>query len=95
MQEAGQLARGLIASRRSQLPLGSGRREQAPNQMFLTPVLLETLSLLADGATIKEAARMLGVPVSTVQGRRARILEETGCASIYDAVQKARKAGLL
>ena len=63
--------------------------------MYLSPTLLEVLPLYASGAQTKDIAGMLKLPVATISGRRSRLLSALQVETIYEAVQKARQAGLL
>lgn len=81
----------------STLPLYGLRGPQAKVEggVYLSATLLEVLPLYASGAQTKEIGEMLGLPEGTVSQRRHRILQTLHVKTIYEAVQKARKAGLI
>lgn len=98
-QEAVEMARERVEANLFQLPLGSAgkaeKKKAGTKSSFLSPVLMEVFLLFAQGATTKEVAERLHLDPSTVQGRRARILKHYGTSSMLEAVESARKAGVL
>ena len=97
LQEAARLAKGRVQAEKSTLPLGGlqGPQAQAEGGIYLSPSLMEVLPLYASGAKTKEIAQMLALPITTVLGRHYRILQTLHVDTMYQAVQKARAAGLL
>ncbi len=83
------------------LPLGAYRNARSPRpseerqEPMLSPALMEVLPLLAQGATAGEIAQRTGLPVTTVAGRRSRIMDLLEVGTVYEAGQKARALGLL
>lgn len=65
-----------------------------PRQDF-SKALLEILEPLADGATNKEIAAMKGLSVSTVAGRRARLMGILDAKSTYQLRERAKAMGLM
>ncbi|MBO0756755.1 MAG: response regulator transcription factor [Bradyrhizobiaceae bacterium] len=53
----------------------------------LTPRELEVLSLIASGASNKEAGRQLGISPRTIEVHRARIMEKLGAKNAADLVR--------
>jgi site-specific DNA recombinase len=107
-EEAVEMARERVQANVHQLPLGQPGRgaahksgkavagtagEKSPG--FLSPVLMEVFELFAQAATVSEVAERLHLSVTTVQGRRARILKAFGTSSMLDAVEKAKEQGIL
>lgn len=94
-----QTSRSLQAKTRSQNSKDQNSKDQNSKEdsggFHLSSKLLEVLPLLGSGANSPEVAAMLGLPRSTVSNRRQMILDITRSKTIFEAVQKARKAGLL
>jgi DNA-binding NarL/FixJ family response regulator len=65
------------------------------NERFLSPVLMQVFELFAQGAQVPQVAKALHPPISTVQGRRQRILKIFGVSTIFEAVQEAKRLGIL
>jgi DNA-binding NarL/FixJ family response regulator len=111
LTEIARLAQGYIQARLSQLPLEGAvgpfsnahakaeaakkdpRYAEAP--FYLSPKLMEVFPLLASGASTKEVSEITGLSWTTVMGRKQSILAVTGSKTLFQAAQKARKAGLL
>jgi FixJ family two-component response regulator len=58
-----------------------------PGRERLTPRELEVLSLIASGASNKEAGRQLGISPRTIEVHRARIMEKLGAKNAADLVR--------
>ena len=95
--EAARMARGTIHARLDSLPLGPHREGREATEtrggLTLSAKVLEVLPLLASAASVREVARITGLPWTTVSGRRQSLLDATDSKTVYEAVQKARKAG--
>lgn len=94
-EEAVEMTRERVQANLHQLPLGKSSitqeaRVNTGQQKFLSPVLMEVFELFAKGATVPEVADRLQLSVTTVQGRRARILKSFGTSSMLEAVETAR-----
>jgi DNA-binding CsgD family transcriptional regulator len=76
------------------MPNGQPRRSPAP-PCPLSPRQLETLTLIARGATEKEAARRLGISPFTVGHHLAAAREQLGAAHTAHAVALAIKLKLI
>lgn len=95
--EAVHLARWRINAMLPKLPLGRLRSPtfQDPDAPTLSLELMEVLPYFAQGATIVEVARLAGINRAAVAGRRTLILESFRTKSMFEAVQKAKAAGIL
>jgi len=60
---------------------------QFPGRDLLTPREREVLSKIAEGASNKEAGRLLGISPRTIEVHRARIMEKLGAKSAADLVR--------
>jgi DNA-binding CsgD family transcriptional regulator len=69
--------------------------EEDPPTWRLTPRLLETLDLLADGRTTQEIATALGVSLETARNHIRRLLRALGVHSRLEAVARGRELGIL
>lgn len=58
-----------------------------PGQDSLTPRELEVLHQITDGASNKEAGRILGISPRTIEVHRARIMEKLGAKNAADLVR--------
>ena len=58
-----------------------------PGQDSLTPRELEVLNQITDGASNKEAGRILGISPRTIEVHRARIMEKLGAKNAADLVR--------
>jgi DNA-binding NarL/FixJ family response regulator len=70
-------------------------RSATPVRETLSEREREVLQLLADGATSKEIAVVLGLKPKTVENHRARILDKLGVANSAAAVRAAVAQGLV
>jgi DNA-binding NarL/FixJ family response regulator len=70
-------------------------RSATPPRETLSEREREVLQLLADGATSKEIAVVLGLKPKTVENHRARILDKLGVANAAAAVRVAVAQGLV
>lgn len=70
-------------------------RPAQPSREALSEREREVLQLLAEGATSKEIAAMLGLRPKTVENHRARILDKLGAANSAAAVRTALAEGLV
>lgn len=70
-------------------------RPATPPRETLSEREREVLQLLADGATSKEIAVVLGLKPKTVENHRARILDKLGVANAAAAVRAAVAQGLV
>jgi DNA-binding CsgD family transcriptional regulator len=70
-------------------------RPTTPPRETLSEREREVLQLLADGATSKEIAVVLGLKPKTVENHRARILDKLGVANAAAAVRAAVAQGLV
>jgi len=101
LAEAVEMARERVEANLHQLPLGHAGRASAEvaNEQeetpFISPVLMEVFELFAIGATVPEVAERLHLSVTTVQGRRARILKHFKTSSMLEAVEQAKELGIL
>jgi DNA invertase Pin-like site-specific DNA recombinase len=96
LKEAAEVARPRILANLPHLPLGPDPdRQPGETAAILSPTLMEVFPLFASGAKAREVAEMTGLPVGTVRGRKAKILQALGAKSTFDAAQKARAMGLL
>lgn len=101
--EALAMCRDRVEAHVDQLPLhnaGRGRngtvaRVSTHGKTFLSPILMESFVLFAQGATAAEVASELHLPVGTVEGRRARIHKAFGTKSMLEAVRKAKEQGMI
>ena len=71
------------------------RQTTAPTVEALSAREQEILRHLAEGATSKEIAVILGLAPKTVENHRARILDKLGVANSAAAVRTALAQGLL
>jgi DNA-binding CsgD family transcriptional regulator len=76
------------------LALGLPLDDDAP-QWSLTPRQLETLSLLADGRSTNEIARVLGISLETARNHIRRLLRALDVHSRLEAVARGRELGIL
>jgi len=60
---------------------------QFPGRDLLTPREREVLSKIAEGASNKEAGRLLGISPRTIEVHRARIMEKLGAKNAADLVR--------
>ena len=60
---------------------------QFPGRDLLTPREREVLGKLAEGASNKEAGRLLGISPRTIEVHRARIMEKLGAKNAADLVR--------
>lgn len=90
-------ARPRIKRLQASLPLHHLRSRQFEDAEAVSPSaeLLEALQYFANGATMKEVAAETGLPLTTVAGRRALLLDTFRVKSVYQAFQKARELGIL
>jgi DNA-binding NarL/FixJ family response regulator len=86
---------GLVVERIAALSRAAGPAPAAAEIEPLTPRERETLVLLAEGLTNKEAARRLRITVQTVKNHVHRILEKLRVHRRRDAVRLAYELGLL
>ena len=99
--EIARQARGRIHAELSTLPLHGFqgpqevRVESGSERVYVSPKLMEVLPLYASGAQTKEIARLTGLEMTTVTGRRTRLLEVFQATTMYEVAQKAKKMGLL
>lgn len=77
------------------LPLDGRCGKPKPETSILKPDEILVLKAMAAGRTDPEIAEELGVPLSTVSGRRARIREKLGVHCSEAAIAKATALGLL
>jgi DNA-binding NarL/FixJ family response regulator len=61
----------------------------------LTPREREVFHLVADGKTIKETAKELGISVKTAENHRSRLLAKLGVRNAAELVRYAARHGLL
>jgi site-specific DNA recombinase len=96
-KEAAALAAERIAAVLPTLPLGQPvKSEQADSKTpLLSPALMEVLPYIVQGASNSEASHRLGLPVTTVAGRRARIMDILGAHTAFGVAEKAQELGLL
>jgi two-component system, NarL family, response regulator NreC len=78
---------------RALIARATNRAEPPPEQ--LSDREREVLQLLADGATSKEIAAVLGLRPKTIENHRARILDKLGAANSAAAVRAAASRGLI
>jgi PAS domain S-box-containing protein len=71
------------------------RRQEAPDDVDLTPRQREVLELIAEGLTGKTIAERLGITVPTVRNHIRAILIEFGAHSQVEALAAAGRRGLL
>jgi DNA-binding NarL/FixJ family response regulator len=97
IQKAAEMAQERIQSILDNFPAGSKRSRGMRGDALplLSDALLEILPLLAKGAKPKEIAKMRDLPLSTVLGRRKRLLEALGAETDFEAGERARALGLL
>ncbi len=76
-----------FAKRRANAGLTNRRSQVRIGQRRLTPREREVLSLIAAGASNKEAGRRLGISPRTVEVHRARIMEKIGARNAADLVR--------
>lgn len=96
LEDAAQLAQPRIREMMQFLPLeGRSPRATMMPAQELPELLRGVLPYVASGATNPEIARLTGLKLSTVVGRRTRLLEFFGVKSAYEMGQKARAMGLL
>jgi site-specific DNA recombinase len=97
MKEAAELARWRIQSKLGSLPVGhfSSRQFAEGPAPRLSADLMEVFVHFASGAKVKEVVRVTGLSKTTVEGRRNLILDAFHTNSMYEAVQKAKAAGIL
>jgi len=88
--EAVELAAGRVKELLPTLPLGisSDRADVDRKRPLLSPKLMELLSYLVKGASNIEIAQRTNLPISTVLGRRSRLMEILGAKSAFDAAEK-------
>jgi DNA-binding NarL/FixJ family response regulator len=88
--EAVELAAGRVNELLPTLPLGisSERADVDRKRPLLSPKLMELLSYLVKGASNIEIAQRTNLPISTVLGRRSRLMEILGAKSAFDAAEK-------
>ena len=75
------------AKRHAQERPVNGMQFEFAGQALLTPREREVLSLIAAGASNKEAGRRLGISPRTVEVHRARIMEKIGARNAADLVR--------
>lgn len=71
---------------------GSGRVDAEPN---LTHRQRQVLTLVAEGKTAKDIARLLGISFRTVEGHRGIIMKQLGLQTTAELVRYALKHGLI
>jgi FixJ family two-component response regulator len=76
-----------VAKRHAQVTSATGSLFGFAGQALLTPREREVLSLIAAGASNKEAGRRLGISPRTVEVHRARIMEKIGARNAADLVR--------
>ncbi|MBX3712767.1 MAG: response regulator transcription factor [Lysobacter sp.] len=85
-------AQELIAHARGETPAMPGR---APTSIRLTAREREIIALANQGCTFTQAARLMGVQVSTVYTHVRRLYDKLSVNSLPQALHEARRAGLL
>jgi DNA-binding NarL/FixJ family response regulator len=85
-------AQELIAHARGQTPAVPGR---VPTTIRLTAREREIIGLADQGCTFTQAARLMGVQVSTVYTHVRRLYDKLSVNSLPQALHEARRAGLL
>lgn len=96
LDEAARLAEPRISTMLPYLPLkGRSRHATTMANAQLSDRLRSILGYVASGATNPEIARLTGLKLSTVAGRRTRLLEFFEVSSVYEMVQRAKAAGML
>lgn len=96
LEEISRLAQGRIRALMPHLPL-EGRvcsLDGRPRQR-VSKALLEILRPLADGASNREIAEMTGLSITTVAGRRSRLMEIFEARTRYQLVERAKAMGLI
>jgi ATP/maltotriose-dependent transcriptional regulator MalT len=71
------------------------RNAEALRQSGLTPRELEILGLIAEGLSNREIGEKVFVSENTVKTHSARVFEKLGAARRTQAVQEARRLGLI
>lgn len=85
-------AQELIAHARGQTAIAPAR---APSAIRLTAREREIIALADQGCTFTQAARLMGVQVSTVYTHVRRLYDKLSVNSLPQALHEARRAGLL
>lgn len=83
----------IFARRYAQAEPANGTKFEFAGQALLTPREREVLSLIAAGASNKEAGRSLGISPRTVEVHRARIMEKIGARNAADLVRIVLSGG--
>ena len=80
--------REAIAAARQKAQPFSGARlaPRFPGRELLTPREFQVLELIANGASSKEAGRLLGISPRTIEVHRARVMEKLGAKNTIDLV---------
>ncbi len=97
LEDAAEMAKSRIRAEFAKLPFGGYQSPMVgkDDPVYLAHKVWEVFRLYARGATTAQVVEKLKVPRTTIQGRRRMILDAFGVKTIYDAVEKARKLGML
>lgn len=95
-EDAAKMAAERIEALLPTLPLGAmDHPHQKRENPVLTPALMEILPYIVKGATNNQIAQRTNLPVTTVGGRRARIMDILGVHSPFELAEKVQTLGLL